>query len=295
MNHENHIHAAAPGLFDLWSPWVLLFVLAAGFVYFYITGPAGSFMKGYTPVSVRKKVFFTMGLVLFWGAEGTPVGYYGHAHMFSAHMTAQSMLYLAMPPLLYLGTPDWLARKFLGGKWTKRLLYPFTQPLIAIFSFNIIFSVYHIPMVFNYAYEVAWFHTAYHIVLMASAFQMWFPVFSPLPEWNRLSDLQRMAYIFANGVLLTPACALIIFAKSMMYDPYFDAPMVISWLYQLDDQQMGGVVMKIIQEIVYGAVLAYSFMKWYRSERREEDYPGDPNSPSALAAAAAVNGRLKRV
>jgi putative membrane protein len=137
-------------------------------------------------------------------------------------------------------------------------------------------------------------HNSYHLVLLASAFLMWFPVFSPLPEWNRLTDLQRMAYIFANGVLLTPACALIIFAKDMMYDPYLDAPVIIPWLHGMDDQQMGGVVMKIIQEIVYGFVLAYSFMKWYRMERREEDYPGDPNSPSALAAEAALNGGLNR-
>ncbi|MNI87803.1 Cytochrome c oxidase caa3 assembly factor [compost metagenome] len=72
-----------------------------------------------------------------------------------------------------------------------------------------------------------------------------------------------------------------------MYDPYYDAPMLIHWLHGVDDQQMGGVVMKILQEIVYGSVLAYCFMKWYRKERREEDYPGDPHSPSARAAAQA--------
>lgn len=286
MNSMEHMHKSAPGLFDLWSPWVLLITLCIGFAYFYITGASGSGSPGYERTGGWKKFTFASGLLVYWAAEGTPLAYYGHADLFSAHMLQQSMLYLMLPPLIYMGLPEWLVRAVLGGKWARRLLYPLTQPLVAILGFNLIFSFYHIPMIFNYIfYESLWIHTGYHLIILMSAFLMWFPVFCPLPEWNRLSDLQRMAYIFANGVLLTPACALIIFAQHLMYDPYYDAPVLIYWLHGVDDQQMGGVVMKIIQEIVYGCVLAYSFMKWYRKERREEDYPGDPRSPSAMAAA----------
>lgn len=294
MEHSQHMHASGPAWTDLWNPWILLLTVALAAAYLYITGPAGARMKGYASVPGKMKFYFLSGLLVFWGAQGTPISYYGHMDLFSAHMLEQSMLYLIMPPLLYLGLPAWLVRPVLGGRWARLLLYPFTQPLIAIVSFNMIFSIYHIPMVFNYVYYIPVLHVGYHLLLLAAAFQMWFPVFSPLPEWNRLSNLQRMAYIFANGVLLTPACALIIFAKGLVYDPYLDAPMLIHWLHGLDDQQMGGVVMKIIQEIVYGFVLAYSFMKWYRMERKEEDYPGDPNSPSALAAQAASNGGWNR-
>jgi putative membrane protein len=285
MSHNDHLHMSAPGLFDLWSPWVLLITLALGFAYFYLTGKPGAGLPGYTRTSGWKRFCFASGLLVYWAAEGTPVAYYGHAHLFSSHMLQQSLLYLMVPPLIFLGIPTWMARIALGGKWARRLLYPFTQPLIAILGFNLIFSIYHIPLVFNYVFYEPVLHMGYHLLIFLSAFLMWFPVFCPLPEWNRLSDLQRVAYIFANGVLLTPACALIIFAKHLMYDPYYDAPMLIHWLHGLDDQQMGGVVMKILQEIVYGSVLAYCFMKWYRKERREEDYPGDPESPSARAAA----------
>lgn len=296
MNHTDHLFDDAPGFFQLWSPWVLLLTAGIGFVYLYLTGAGGSKLKGYEPVRGLTKFYFLLGLLLFWGAEGTPIQYYGHAHLFSSHMLGQSMLYLCMPPLIYLGLPAWLIRPILTAPAVRWIRHVLTQPLLAILSFNLIFSVYHIPMVFNYVFYEPALHVGYHLLLLAAAFHMWFPVFSPLPEWNKLSDLQRMAYTFANGVLLTPACALIIFAKSLMYDPYFDAPMLIHWLHGLDDQQMGGVVMKIIQEIVYGSVLAYSFMKWYRKERREEDYPGDPQAPSALAAARAVkvNGGLNR-
>ena len=38
----------------------------------------------------------------------------------------------------------------------------------------------------------------------------------------------------------------------------------------LYDQQLGGVLMKIIQEIVYGTMLFFIFIDWYRKEREKE-------------------------
>jgi putative membrane protein len=38
----------------------------------------------------------------------------------------------------------------------------------------------------------------------------------------------------------------------------------------VEDQQTGGVIMKIIQEIVYGTVIGYVFFRWARREREKE-------------------------
>ena len=37
----------------------------------------------------------------------------------------------------------------------------------------------------------------------------------------------------------------------------------------LHDQQLGGVLMKIIQEIVYGVILAHVFFEWYKKDQQE--------------------------
>lgn len=293
MEHSHHLHMDAPGLFDLWNPWVLLIVLAIGFLYFYAVGPMRRSFAGCKPVSAGKKANFTIGLLLFWSVQGTPVHYYGHSLLFSSHMLEQSVVYLMVPPFIYLGLPDWLVRPLFERSWMKRFVYPLTHPLLSVLGFNLIFSIYHLPLVFNSMGQSEFLHNGYHLLLLATAFHMWFPVFCPLPEWNRLSELQRMAYIFANGVLLTPACALIIFADTLLYDAYLDAPVVISWLHGLDDQQLGGVVMKIIQEIVYGTVLAYCFFKWYRMERRDEEEPV-PVPAEADLLTVPPKGRLNR-
>ena len=101
---------------------------------------------------------------------------------------------------------------------------------------------------------------------------MWCPVFCTLIEWKRMTDFQKMGYIFFNGVLLTPACALIIFSNSLLYPAYVHGSQAINFILPpLQDQQLGGTLMKIIQEIVYGVALAYVFFRWYRKERKKDD------------------------
>jgi putative membrane protein len=39
----------------------------------------------------------------------------------------------------------------------------------------------------------------------------------------------------------------------------------------LEDQQLGGVLMKIIQEIVLGYVLGVIFFAWFKKENGEQD------------------------
>jgi putative membrane protein len=145
-----------------------------------------------------------------------------------------------------------------------------TMPLIALFTFNMVFSFYHIPMIMDALMANALLHFIYNAIFMLAAFQMWFPVFGSLPEYNKLSELRTMGYIFVNGILLTPACALIIFAGKPLYASYANVQESYLLMSLIYDQQLGGVIMKIVQEIVYGIALAYVFFRWYRRERREE-------------------------
>ena len=39
----------------------------------------------------------------------------------------------------------------------------------------------------------------------------------------------------------------------------------------VSDQQVGGVLMKIIQEIIFGVILARIFRQWWISERANQD------------------------
>ncbi len=264
-------HGAAPTFAQLWSPGFLLAMVVLGVLYTLATGPWRSRFAESEPVGLKPRLWFWGGLALWYIAEGSPLSYYGHHEFFSLHMLQQAVLYLVMPPFLLLGTPGWLLRPLFRTKGGERFMKVFANPMLSLFLFNFIFSLYHIPIVMDWlmVHEAAL--RLYYVIFLTAAFQMWFPVFCPMPEYAKISELKKMLYIFVNGILLTPACALIIFAKDPLYASYAHIPATIWFLESVDDQQLGGVVMKIVQEIVYGFALAYVFFRWYRSERQKEE------------------------
>jgi putative membrane protein len=264
------------GFFDLWNPVLLLLVVVIGIVYSKQVKSTKKTIKDADKVGTRQKLAFYTGLALFYIGQGSPINYIGHHYLFSFHMLQQTILYLTVPIFIWMGMPEWLLRPLVKNRVVYGLLSFFTRPLIAIFIFNILFSIYHMPFIMDGLMNNEFLLLGYHVILLITAFFMWFPVFCPLPELNRLSDLKKIAYIFGNGMLLTPACALIIFADSLIYEMYRNVVIPFPHLSPLDDQQLGGVIMKIIQEIVYGSVLAYIFFKWYRRERSEDNEDAYP-------------------
>ncbi|WJH36513.1 cytochrome c oxidase assembly protein [Paenibacillus aurantius] len=267
MPGMEHMHQGA-SFSAMWSPGILLLTILLGWLYFYLVGAGRHRFQDSSPVGARKKTYMVLALVTLYIGQGSPLNYYGHADLFSAHMMQQSLLYLVMPPLVLLAIPEWLLKPLLDKPFVKKWIYPLFHPLLTVLVFNMLFSMYHIPTIFEYSMSHPSLHVAYHLVLLVTAFHMWFPVFCPVAGWQRISDLQKLAYLVADGILLTPACACIIFANSVIYGTYADE--FTSYLPPLDDQQLGGTIMKIVQEIVYGAALAYVFFKWYRKERKKD-------------------------
>jgi putative membrane protein len=48
-------------------------------------------------------------------------------------------------------------------------------------------------------------------------------------------------------------------------------PELFSSMTVLDDQRLGGVVMKIIQEVIFAVVLGQVFFEWYRNDQEESE------------------------
>ncbi|TYR79918.1 cytochrome c oxidase assembly factor CtaG [Priestia megaterium] len=280
------------GFEALWSPFFFVSLCIVTAVYFIFTGPLRYRVPNNEQVSVKTKAYFSLAMLLLYVCKGGPLDLLGHL-MFSAHMTQMALVYLAIPPLMILGIPDWLARFLLHQKIIKPLFRIFTKPLIALLIFNGLFSLYHIPLIFDAVKTDMILHAAVSILLFIAAFCMWWPLLNQLDEHQTLSGIKKLGYIFANGMLLTPACALIIFADTSLYATYTNSqawvnalalcvsPSVIASLGEIgpemfnvlppaEDQQLGGVIMKVIQEIVYGTILGYIFFQWVKKEREQD-------------------------
>ncbi|MED4910626.1 cytochrome c oxidase assembly protein [Brevibacillus centrosporus] len=293
MDNQQHLHGLPSGaggatFSDLWSPDVMLLTLLFAVAYFLLTGPFRQKFAHAKPASTRQKILFVFALILFYAAQGSPISYYGHHYLFSLHMLQQSILYFALPPLVLLAIPEWLLARVFQPKVMRTILNLVTHPLVAALLFNTLFSFYHVPFIFDAASQNHEWMSVYHIVLLLAAFAMWWPIVSPLSDSKKqLAGLKKLTYIFANGVLITPACALIIFAENPLYTTYMQAPQLFESLTTFSDQRLGGIIMKLVQELVYGSVLAYVFYNWYKQEK-QDDLPMEQQSASLIMKSPAA-------
>jgi putative membrane protein len=255
----------------MWHFEWIIFLLIAGVIYYYVCGPLTKKL-GFTEdrPSIWQQYAFYGGLLTVFIAYGTPIEDLGHDYLFSAHMLSMGLIYLVMPPLLIIGVPVWVYRRVLELPVIRSIFKFLTHPLIAILLFNIFFSMYHVPGIFNFMSNHMVLHLCYHYLLILFSVFMWWPIVCPVSEIDYLSELQKMGYIFANGVLLTPACALIIFGDTPMYTIYEHAPRIFDVFPVIVDQQFGGIEMKIMQEIVYGCALGYVFVKWMKKQKNQD-------------------------
>ncbi|TFJ94535.1 cytochrome c oxidase assembly factor CtaG [Lentibacillus salicampi] len=295
------------GFRGLWSPYYLLFVLALALLYYLITGPYRHKFggKGQKMPSVKQHFFFYGGLVLLYAVKGAPVDLLSHI-MLTAHMIQMAIYYIVFPIFIIKGIPAWLWENVVNRRIIKPVLKFFSIPLISLFLFNTLFSLYHLPVIFDFAKTSQVAHTSISTIILIAAFIVWWPVLSPLKEFDRMPPLGKIFYIFANGVLITPACVLIIFADTPVYATYtqqgawlqalalcvpggvlqglssgISGPEMFSPMSILEDQQLGGIIMKIMQEITYGIVLARVFFGWFtRESLRVDPLPAGTNEVS---------------
>ncbi|GAA0366193.1 cytochrome c oxidase assembly protein [Bacillus horti] len=268
-SHHSNTVTQSPGFFEFWNIEVFLFSVVIIGLYFLLVGRWREQYTDAEPVPASKQVYFLTGMILFILVKATPLEYYGHHYMFSAHMIQMAVIFLVVPPLLLLGLTKWMFSPIIKRNWSRKAFSVLTNPLVSILLFNLLFSLYHVPFVFDNLMVMPVLNTAFYLVLWIGAALMWWPLMDILEE-NKIGGLWKIGYMAANSVLITPVCAIIIFSTSVMYTSYVDAPQLISGFSTLDDQQTGGVVMKVVQELTYITAMAVVFFKWAKDEKRRE-------------------------
>jgi len=153
-----------------------------------------------------------------------------------------------------------------------------TRPLAAGVIFSAPITLWHFPQFYEAALEHHGLHIVQHLVFLATAVIMWWPVLSPLPELPRASYLTQLLYLFALGLPMSLAGALITLAESVLYPFYRSAPRV--WgLAPLADQQLGGLLMWVVGTIYLWVAAS---VVWFRWSAREES--GDVDGAVPLEA-----------
>lgn len=224
--------------------------------------------RGETPTQALRVVSFLLGVLLLYAGVGTPLDAISDHFLFSAHMLEHVVLSLFAPPLLLAGMPPWLLRRLLGPRLQK-LAGWLTQPLVGLIVFNLAFSVYHFPLIYEAGLHSEAVHFFQHAVLVATALMLWWPVITPLPEMARLSPPGKLLYLFLASIAMTPIFALLVFAPTPLYPTYLHTTQVFGFT-PLQDQQLGAVVMKLGALAAYGIAAGIVFFSWVAREAARE-------------------------
>jgi putative membrane protein len=277
----------------IWTPELIVILLIISGIYFAVTGRLRDHFEKSDVVPLNKKIYFHLGLVAVYFGFGGPLYVLGHL-MLSMHMSSMAIVYLIAPPLLLLGIPNWIFHAFGKNSIIRGLFKVLGTPLMGLIIFNAMFSFYHLPFMFDRLMADSGLHNSYQLAMLGAAFLMWWHITVVSPNVDgQLTELKKIGYMFASGILFTPACVLVIFASSPLYAVYTD---VNSWAIAMSyclpagadipfelfsggnalppltprhDQQLGGAIMKVTQELVYGVAIGYTFKQWMKRDKKK--------------------------
>jgi len=272
-------------VFSWWEwhfhPEVILGVLLLEGLYLVGVGPWRRRYGLGSEVKSGQVALFSLGVMALFISLTSPIHHLADNHLFSAHMVQHLLLVLVVPPLMLAGIPDWLVRPLFRPRLVLAAARFFTRPLIAFLVSSMVLSLWHLPVLYNIALRSELGHISEHVMFIGSAVIMWWPVLSPLPEVPRATYPIQVIYLFGLTLPMGFIGAAITFSRRVLYD-YYDTVPTLWGLTTLMDQQIGGLIMKIVGALVFLCVMTVVFFIWYyREERREAGQVGLEQSGGA--------------
>jgi putative membrane protein len=208
---------------------------------------------------------YLTGVLVLWIAADWPIGPLGAGYLLSVHTLQYVLFAFVAPPLLISGTPRWLLRRMIRPRWAFRIARFVSKPLIAFLIFNVVLLATHLPSVVDgltssqlgsFAVDMSW---------LLAGLVFWMPILGPLPELQPLSYPGRLVYLVANVFIPTVPAAFLTYARYPIYALYELAP-PMSRLTVVEDQQIPGMIMKIVGGFIVLGTASVLFFKWAKAE-----------------------------
>ncbi|MSP12785.1 MAG: cytochrome c oxidase assembly protein [Chloroflexi bacterium] len=267
-----------PGTWEwdlLRNAWTWDFELLAGFVFVAIAYSVGwrTLRPGGKSAVVANRwqpLWFYLGLGVAFIALVSPLDALS-SYLLSAHMVQHLLLTLVLPPLLLVGTPGWMVRRYVRLPIIRQAGGWLTKPLPALVIFNAVFLVWHVPDLYDLALNVLSVHILEHLIFIFTGIITWWPILSPVPDWPKLPYPKQVFYLFLESVAPTALGAILTFANSPLYSFYQDPKLPRFFdISPLADQQLAGLIMWIPGTGIYLLVLTVVFFIWFTNEGVEE-------------------------
>jgi cytochrome c oxidase assembly factor CtaG len=220
-------------------------------------------VQRFYPASRPRRVCFGLSLLLLLVAFETPLETIGLHYLLTGHLLQNVILAEWAPALAVAGLSPALARE-IGRARAVRVL---TYPLVALPIWLVNYFAWHLPPIYDYAlrHNATILHFEHASYFVTGAL-MWWPVLHDSP-W-RLSSGIKAGYLFGAFVLASPIGLLLALVGRPVYHFYAGAPERLWGMSRLTDQQLAGMTMAAEQAVVFFAVFAVYFLRFFDEEDR---------------------------
>jgi cytochrome c oxidase assembly factor CtaG len=220
-------------------------------------------------VSIRELVCFGSGVALLVFALVSPLDTLSN-DMFTVHMIQHMLLVYIVPPLLLAGMPAWILRPLLSIPVARRVWAFCVGFVPATVIFNGILVLWHMPQLWDAALVDPKVHALEHLMFLFAGIVVWWPIFANSVEVPRMSYPSQMLFLFVQSIVPAIIGAFITFSTVVIYPMYQETPKL--WgLTPLADQQIAGLVMKILGLLILWLLLTVRFFQWVGHEEHENE------------------------
>ena len=249
------------------EPLLLITLLGIGWLYALAIGPLRTRIAKQEDLPLLPAIFFYSGLVVTYLAVGSPLDQIGEQFLFSAHMIQHMLLIYASTTLFIYGTPTWLIDWLLKPVFIRSIMRILSHPACGGLLFTFVYTAWHVPALYELALYDKRMHILEHWTMFSLGLIMLWPYITKSKLVPRHSFGVRMLAIFLLMVGQLPVFAFLTFAGEAIYPTYIWAPRIIN-LDPLNDQILGGIIMKVVNMGFSLTMLAITFYQWSSSENK---------------------------
>jgi putative membrane protein len=204
------------------------------------------------------------------GSLNGPLHDLSDLYLFTTHMVQHLILAQVFPLLFLLGVPAYVWEVLLRPRWAGRLWDAVTVVPMGFALYTVVFSIWHVPVLYDLMMRQHDFHIVMHLMVMATATWMWWPIAAGAAVRRPISPGAQLLYLFLLGVPMMAVAAMITFASEPLYVWYALAPRMFG-LSAVEDQRLGGLIMWIPGGMFYWLVMSVVFFRWSARESHGTD------------------------
>ncbi len=214
---------------------------------------------------LRACVFY-LGLSTVYIAVGSPIDAIGERYLFWVHMLQHLLLmYLAPAAIALSFSKDWMDSFASTHRFACNRLSALTHPVVNVVLLILIFTAWHVPVLYEAALRNKTIHVIEHLTLFVPSLALAFRLVGPNSGFSRLSWGGRMLLVFALMLGQIPVFGFLAFTSDPLYPTYVYAPRIME-IDPMQDQVLGAVLMKVGGMAFALPVFGFAFYQWYRAE-----------------------------